>query len=152
MKKIILFLTLITFGVYSCKKEPQKKQTEPQNVSPNTNNTSKLVAAVAHYICPNNCKGGTSVMAGTCPICSSTLTHNQAFHNTVGSKSKAGFSPVAPPNIPVPNLPAPVTQPGPNYAGQYHYTCSSGCVKGGDTPGKCSNCSGNLVHNAAFHQ
>jgi hypothetical protein len=152
MKKIILALTFVTFCVYSCKKEPQKKQTQPQNVTSNISNAAKVVAAVAHYICPKNCKGGTSALKGTCTVCSSTLAHNQAFHNTVGPKSKAGFSPIAPPNIPVPNTPAPIISPGPNAAGQYHYTCSNGCVKGADAAGKCSNCSGNLVHNAAFHQ
>jgi hypothetical protein len=151
MKKIILALTLVTFCIYSCKKEPQKKQIEPQNVTSNTTKAVKVVAAVAHYICPKNCKGGISGVQGTCPVCSSALAHNQAFHNTVGAKSKAGFSPVAPPNIPVSNVTAPATPPGPNYAGEYHYTCSNGCVTGADAGGNCSNCSGNLVHNAAFH-
>ena len=150
MKKIIVVLALATYCMYSCKKEPQKRQTQPQNVTSNTNNTSKAV--VAHYVCPNNCKGGTSGMAGNCPVCSSAFAHNQAFHNANGPKSKAGFAPVAPPSIPFPNVPAPAIKSGPNSAGQYHYTCSNGCIKGADAAGKCGNCSGNLIHNVAFHQ
>ena len=150
MKKILLALTLFAFCMYSCNEKPQKKLAQPKVVTSNDKTPTKI--AVAHYICPKKCKGGTSGAQGSCPVCFSILSHNQAFHNTTANKSKAGFSPVAPPTIPISNIPAPATQPGPNYAGQYHYTCTNGCVKGGDTAGKCKNCSGELAHNAAFQQ
>lgn len=152
MKKLILVLAFVNFCMYACKEAPQKNKTPTKTVTSNTSNPKKILATVAHYICPKNCKGGASGMPGNCSVCSSVLSHNQAFHTTASSKSNAGFSPVAPPAFPAPNLPASAVQPGPNYAGQYHYTCVNGCTKGGDTAGKCSTCSGDLTHNAAFHQ
>jgi hypothetical protein len=152
MKKLIVVLVFVNFCMYACKEAPQKKQTPTKTVTSNTNNPKKSLATVAHYMCPKNCKGGASGMPGNCSVCSSVLSHNQAFHSSASKKSNAGFSPVAPPAFPVPNLPASAVQPGPNYAGQYHYTCVNGCAKGGNAAGKCNTCSGDLAHNVAFHQ
>jgi hypothetical protein len=151
MKKLIPVFALLILCLYSCKKEPKKTFTQPKDVPlserpiptlPNSNNVATGVAGGAHYICPNNCEGGTSGAQGTCPVCSSALAHNQGFHNMPSSPNTL---------LPSATTPTPTPTSGPNLAGQYHYTCSNGCSGGGDATGKCDNCAGDLAHNAAFH-
>ena len=152
MKKLIPVLALLMLCFYSCKKEPKKTNTKPKVVPlseqptpslPNSNAVATATADVdgAHYICPKNCIGGESSAEGTCPVCNSTLAHNQGFHNNPNNISTT------------PTTTNPITAPtsGPNAAGQYHYTCANGCAVGGDTVGKCSSCDGDLAHNAAYH-
>jgi hypothetical protein len=152
MKKLILVIAFLSLCVYACKEAPQKNKTPTKTVTSNRNNPKKPLATVAHYICPKNCKARASGMPGNCSVCSLVLSHNQAFHIAASKTSNTGFSPLAPPAFPVPSIPAFAVQPKPNYAGQYHYTRISGCTKGSDTAGKCSTCSRDLNHNAAFHQ
>ena len=149
MKKICSILVLLSC-LFSCKTEEKKAPVNPLTVPfnerpvpklPNTNNTSVNVVGGVHYICPNKCEGGSSNTKGaTCSVCKTPLAHNQAFHNTQNNTSN---TPIATPET----LPT----SGPNAAGQYHYTCTNGCIGGADAAGKCNSCNGDLAHNAAFH-
>ena len=149
MKKLIPIFALI-FCLLSCKSEDKKTPTNPQTIPlserpiptlPNANNLAVSVVGGAHYLCPNKCNGGASSVKGTtCPVCKTTLAHNQGFHNT---PNKTTSTPIS--------TPVASTATGPNASGQYHYTCAIGCAGGGDTAGKCNSCGGDLAHNAAFH-
>ena len=137
MKKLIPIFALLLLCIYSCKTEPKKTFTQPKDVPlserpiptlPNSNNIANGVVGGAHYICPNNCEGGTSGAQGSCPVCNEALAHNQGFHNTPSSTTNTTTTPssLTPSNTPA---------SGPNLAGQYHYTCSNGCSGGGDAAG-----------------
>lgn len=148
MKK--LFPIFVLLCCFSCKTEEKKAPVNPLTVPfnerptpqlPNNNSSSVNIVGGAHYICPKKCDGGTSSVQGTaCPVCKTPLAHNQGFHNT---QNKNSNSPISTPTTP--------TASGPNASGQYHYTCTNGCAGGGDAAGKCNTCSGDLAHNAAFH-
>ncbi len=148
MKKSIPFFALLILCFYSCKKEVKKTQTQPKEIPvkkvqipklPSSNAATGVIDG-AHYLCPNNCIGGASGNKGNCSTCNTALAHNPGFHNNSGNISTT-------PNTTIPQKPT----SGPNASGQYHYTCASGCAGGGDAVGKCSNCSGDLAHNAAYH-
>lgn len=147
MKKLIPIFAFVILCFSSCKKDAKKNVAQPnevpvweQQTQQPQNNTAAGVVGGAHYICPNNCVGGTSDKQGTCTVCNTALAHNQGFHNTQNATNPTT------PNSMV-NKPA----SGPNSAGQYHYTCANGCAGGGDAAGKCDSCSGDLAHNAAYH-
>ena len=151
MKKLIPLFALFIVCFSSCKKEEEKKapvnllnmplNERPIPTLPNSNNLATGVVGGAHYICPKKCEGGTSSAQGACPVCKTTLAHNQAFHNTATptTTSTPAASPLAKPAS------------GPNAKGIYHYTCKNGCAGGGDAAGKCASCSSDLAHNAAYH-
>ncbi|WP_299157366.1 heavy metal-binding domain-containing protein [uncultured Tenacibaculum sp.] len=149
MKKLIPIFVLFIVCFYSCKKEEKKTSVHPLSIPfnerpvptlPNANNIATGVVGGAHYICPKKCKGGTSSAKGACPICSTELTHNQAFHNK-------------PINTTIAPISTPVATPasGPNAKGEYHYKCKNGCAGGEDAAGKCRSCSSDLEHNTAYH-
>ncbi len=106
-------------------------------------------ANVPHYKCPNNCAGGVGAAAGACPVCGTTLAHNQAYHN------QPAANPATPnPAVPNPANPAatpPQPSPAQNAAGVYHYICSNGCAGGASGAGNCATCGGALTHNQAYH-
>lgn len=104
-------------------------------------------SGVQHYICPNNCEGSGSGSAGTCPVCGTAYTHNQAWHNQAGNTTSP---PITPPTTPGATE---ITPPAAtNAAGVYHYTCPSGCAGGAGSAGTCATCGATLAHNAAYHQ
>ncbi|PHR72181.1 MAG: hypothetical protein COA67_05065 [Lutibacter sp.] len=150
MKKLIPVFALVMLCFYSCKEETKKTKSKVVTPSerpitpPPDFNTLTGVVGGAHYICPQNCVGGTSSAQGTCPVCSTALAHNQGFHNTPNITTPTTTNPAVTNSAATP-------APGPNLAGQYHYTCTNGCAGGGDTVGKCSSCAGDLTHNQAFH-
>ena len=141
MKKLIPVFALVILCLYSCKEEPKRTITEPKvtpvveqptTPPPSTNDLTNIVGG-AHYICPQNCVGGTSSAQGTCPVCSTALAHNQGFHSTTNNTNPLSNGPIATPNstnttTTTPTLPT----SGPNAAGVYHYTCANGCAGGGD--------------------
>ena len=109
MKKLIPIYALICC-LLSCKSEDKKTPTNPQTIPlserpiptlPNANNLAVSVVGGAHYLCPNKCNGGASSVKGTtCPVCKTTLAHNQGFHNTPNKTTSTPIStPVASPTI-----------------------------------------------------
>ena len=126
----------------------QAKESLPE-VSASSNITSPATATnpgVAHYICPNDCEGSGGDSAGTCPVCGSEYTHNQAYHNNPTASTPA----ITPPPGTPPGAPAD-PNPAQNAAGVYHYTCEKGCAGGAGGPGTCNGCGGALAHNQAYH-
>jgi hypothetical protein len=119
--------------------------------APSAVNTS----GVQHYICPNNCQGSGGASAGTCPVCGSEYSHNQAYHNQPASGGNAGLPSglTLDPTSGATSLPSPTATPEPaqNAAGVWHYTCSAGCTGGAGSAGNCASCGQALAHNAAYH-
>ncbi len=99
--------------------------------------------AVPHYQCPNNCAGGVGEAAGACPVCGTTLAHNQAYHNQPNSAPTPINETVTPP--------PPASSPAQNAAGVYHYICSNGCSGGAGSAVACGSCGSMLSHNQAYH-
>ena len=114
--------------------------------------TTGAVTGVQHYICPNSCEGSGGPGAGTCPVCGSDYTHNQAYHaqqtSTTPSITTTPTTPGTTPSI----IPPASTSAAQNAAGVYHYTCSNGCSGGAGSAVACSTCGTTLVHNTAYHQ
>jgi hypothetical protein len=109
--------------------------------------------AVQHYYCANNCPGSGGDAAGTCPVCGSEYSHNQAWHDmqqnnvTTTTTTSDGSGPsvgITPP------VQAP-TEPPQNAAGVWHYTCPNGHAGGSGSATPCSECGTTLVHNSDYH-
>ncbi len=152
---------------------PQQPST-PQNV-----NYVSPDGSVHHYICPDFCEGSGSETPGTCPVCSKSLAHNQAWHNQgdqgaqqpqiqMQQSQQDGQRPSSPlfrdqsqaqqpagsgsqfQNM---NQPTPHSElPAQNARGEWHYICSAGCSGGSGMAGVCSQCGAALSHNNAYHQ
>ncbi len=151
---MILFSSFISF--YSCNnntKVPKQETLKPLEVlnptappnattpNPSTIEAPKNARGVWHYICRKGCSGGAG-SAVNCGNCGGLLAHNSAYHaNTISTPTSS--APYATP---------PVTNPGKNSAGVWHYTCGKGCAGGSGTAGNCSTCGSTLAHNAAYHQ
>ena len=112
-------------------------------------------SGVLHYICPNNCQGSGGASAGTCPVCGSEYTHNQAFHNQPSGGGDAGLpsgltlDPTSGATS-LPSIPA-TTEPAQNAAGVWHYTCTAGYAGGAGSAGNCASCGQALAHNTGYH-
>lgn len=108
----------------------------------NTADPGSFSATEPHYKCPNSCAGGGGPAAGNCPVCGTSMVHNQAYHNAAASTT----TPPAFSN-PEANAPAPAfnsTEP--------HYKCPNNCAGGhGPAKGNCPVCGTALAHNAAYH-
>ena len=160
---------------------PAATSTQPAdgvNQQPATPQTVNYVApdgAVHHYICGDFCEGSGSETPGTCPVCSKTLAHNQAWHNQGDQQQSPQIQPQiqqqpstgqSSPSSPLfrdgpqsqqmqpsqtPNQPM-MTEPAQNAAGVWHYICSAGCSGGSGSAGSCAQCGAALSHNAAYHQ
>ncbi len=117
--------------------------------------TSSSNSGVQHYICPNNCEGSGGPGAGTCPVCGSEYTHNQAYHSQQASTTPTITTTPNPPSsgaITPTITPPAASGTGQNAAGVYHYTCSNGCEGGAASAVVCASCGATLVHNSAYHQ
>ena len=121
--------------------------TTPSTTIPPANMTPPATAAggVQHYICPNNCEGSGGAAQVNCPVCGTQYVHNQEYHNQTPT------TPSTPNATADQTITPPPTQTGPNAAGQWHYTCPSGCEGGADAQGACANCGTALAHNQAYH-
>ncbi len=116
------------------------------------------ISGIQHYFCANNCEGSGGDAAGTCPVCGSEYTHNQAWHDAQTAPSPtvttsgtaaagtaaAGAAGALPPTQAVP-------EPPQNAAGVWHYTCPSGHAGGAGSAVGCSVCGATLVHNQDYH-
>lgn len=145
-----------------------------QPATPQTVNHISPDGSVHHYICSDFCEGSGSETPGTCPVCSKSLAHNQAWHNQGNQQQPEMQQPqmqqqqqqsAGQPTSPLfrdgpqsqqmqtnqQNQPM-MTEPAQNAAGVWHYICSAGCSGGAGTPGNCSQCGASLSHNAAYHQ
>ncbi|MDX1477319.1 MAG: hypothetical protein R3301_06405 [Saprospiraceae bacterium] len=118
--------------------------TSPTITPPPAGSTVAAAGGVQHYICPNNCEGSGGPSAGTCPVCGTEYTHNQAYHS---QNNAATTTPTVTPGTTTPTPPAAT-----NAAGVYHYTCPSGCAGGAASAGTCATCGATLAHNPAYHQ
>lgn len=142
MKLFKLLLVLLIFATTSCGEKKPEVQT----------NKKKVTAKVVHYICDNKCENSGSDVAGICPTCNTTYTHNLAYHNDDFLKN-------GPLKVPKADLGTPTTppaqkttqSPAQNTQGVYHYTCSNGCNGGSGTAEKCVSCGTLLAHNQAYH-
>lgn len=124
------------------------------------------VAGLPHYYCANSCEGSGGDSQGNCPVCGTTYTHNDAFHNQppAGAPATGGAptttitppiiggpdgqtitSPISPTGTPPPPSPAQ------NANGVFHYTCPAGCAGGAGGAGSCTGCGGALAHNQEYH-
>jgi len=103
--------------------------------------TPVATGAVFHYTCPNGCEGGGGDTQGTCPVCNTTLVHNQAYHSQPANQPAAD---------PFNNQPA-TANSGQNSAGVFHYVCPDGDPGGAASAGSCATCGKALVHNQAYH-
>jgi len=152
LKIAICLLFLGSLTIIGCadgdksKVREEAKQNLPEATSTSTitSPSTALNTGVAHYICPNNCEGSGGDAAGTCPVCGTEYTHNQAFHNTPDAVGDGQTLPTGPP-------PGAPSNPAQNEAGVYHYTCPNGCAGGAGSAGTCSGCGGELAHNADYH-
>ena len=131
---------------------PPPSNNQFATTDPNAGSTAAPVntSGVPHYICPNNCAGSGGASAGTCPVCGSEYSHNQAYHN----QSSVTPSINLPTETVVPGGSTPPIQsttPAQNAAGVYHYTCSNGCAGGSGSAGNCATCGAALAHNTAYH-
>ncbi len=125
------------------------REIPPGTVAPPASSTPAAVSTsgVHHYICPNNCEGSGGASAGTCPVCGSEYTHNQAYHNQPSAANSPSTSVLPAPGQSIQTTP----EPAQNAAGVWHYTCPAGCDGGAGSAGKCSKCGGDLAHNTAYH-
>ncbi|NER16450.1 heavy metal-binding domain-containing protein [Spongiivirga citrea] len=112
-----------------------------------TEETLESSSTLAHYICSKGCgsKGGDA--PGSCKVCGSELTHNQAFHNKDADNTAPKIE--SPSSVPLPSI---SNESPKNAKGIFHYTCPNGHDKGGaGAAGACSVCGVALTHNQAFH-
>jgi hypothetical protein len=126
----------------------------PPVTAPVGSPSAVATSGVQHYICPNNCQGSGGANAGTCPVCGSEYTHNQAYHNQpAGATSGLPNGLTLDPTSGGTTFPTPPTTPEPaqNAAGVWHYTCSAGCTGGAGSAGNCATCGQALAHNASYH-
>ena len=101
---------------------------------------SSFGAAVAHYVCPNNCSGGNGPAAGNCPVCGTAMSHNQAYHNAAATTAPTAIDPEA--NAPISAF----------NTNEPHYKCPNNCAGGhGPAAGSCPVCGTALAHNTAYH-
>ena len=121
---------------------PPPATTNP-TITPPAGNTVAAAGGVQHYICPNNCEGSGGPSAGTCPVCGTEYTHNQAYH----AQNNAATT-----TTPTGTTGTPTPPAATNAAGVYHYTCPNGCAGGAGAAGACATCGATLAHNAAYHQ
>ena len=161
MKYLQLITAAFLLAFIACKDAPERPDPmlDPnyQPTETATTNTTPISAGtvntsggtVHHYTCPNGCGGGPS--AGTCPVCGSAYTHNQAFHNQTNNTTTTT---PATPTTPITPTQSPTQTPEPaqNAAGVWHYTCPSGCAGGAGSAVACATCGTILTHNQAYHQ
>lgn len=118
-------------------------------------NTLAATGGVQHYYCANNCAGSGGDAAGTCPVCGTEYTHNQAWHNqtqtqpAVSTTTTSNIQDVSTTGVP-PSQATP--EPAQNAAGVWHYTCPNGHAGGAGGATACSDCGTTLVHNQLYHQ
>jgi len=163
MRLSTLLLVFTFVLLYACKGSPDRPEpmldpsAQPslpgQTATPAVNSTAVSNAGVTgtvyHYTCPNGCGGGDA--AGTCPVCGTAYTHNQAFHNQSGqTTATTTATATGSPNITT--SAAQTREPAQNAAGVWHYTCSSGCAGGAGSAVACATCGTTLVHNTLYHQ
>ena len=159
-----LFLALIStcLSVVACKDKKDETTTEGDTVTlpegtvatdPAITGTPVTVGGTEpHYKCTKEGCTGKGDAAGKCPVCSTDLVHNQAFH------AQAAGAPGSSPNNPVQVTPSggsaatatPTPPAAQNAKGEYHYTCAKG-HPGAATAGNCAKCGEPLTHNQAYH-
>jgi len=161
IKKGFFFAAALILGGWmasSCSNDSKSdnnsmEATENTDLSTSTNAASSD-GAVQHFVCPNKCEGSGGPINGTCPVCGTAYTHNQAFHNTpeYQQKTTPDLVPVNAPGGDVVNQPPASTLPAQNADGEYHYFCSFGCGTGAGDKGVCPKCGNEYAHNAKYHQ
>lgn len=143
---LALVVTLMSCGEKDAAVRNAARESLPNRPASNifaestTNGTQ--VSGVLHYICPNNCENGGGAVQGDCPVCGTTLAHNEAYHNQP--------SQVTPPDD-TPEILTANDAIGTNSVGVYHYICPDGHAGGGAGEGACAQCGKALVHNQAYH-
>lgn len=157
MNLYTLMLVLIMMVLLSCTSKPERPNailTADRIAAANSAEqanaaTLAAVGTVQHYYCANNCAGSGGDAAGTCPVCGSEYSHNQAWHdqqqNSVSTTTTAGDVVGGTP----PTQAAP--EPPQNAAGVWHYTCPNGHAGGGGSATPCSVCGTTLAHNTDYH-
>lgn len=166
MKAIATYLlALLTIIFFACSpdKQPEQSSQQPDPSIPtlNTNQSSAAAGGVQHYVCPNNCEGSGSSVAGTCPTCGSEYQHNALYHSANNTQqaqpapdySQMNKSPLFKDAQAAPSTTTIQTSPeGGAVAGVQHYICPNGCAgSGGDSSGNCPVCGTEYQHNAAYH-
>jgi len=146
---------------------PPTNDMAQQPAAPQTVNYVSPDGSVHHYICSDFCEGSGSETPGTCPVCSKSLAHNQAWHNQGDQQQSPQIQQQQSPGQTAPSSPLfrdgqqsqqvqpnqpMMTEPAQNAAGVWHYICSAGCSGGAGSPGSCAQCGAALSHNAAYHQ
>ncbi len=123
----------------------------PPTANPNVPSPTATAGGVMHYICPNNCESSGGPGAGTCPVCGTAYTHNQAWHGQNDAASTITNT-IDPTNTTVPTqITPPAAEPPQNANGVWHYICPSGCTGGGGGATPCATCGTTLAHNTAYH-
>lgn len=149
-RMICLVLLASTLGLTACGEKDADvreaaRESLPQRAPQDmlqTATTPTATGTVFHYTCPNGCEGGGADAQGVCPVCNTSLVHNQAYHN----------QPVNVDNNPVtPDISDAVNDAGQNAAGVFHYICPDGHEGGAASAGSCATCGKALVHNQAYH-
>lgn len=164
--KFILAITLFSFICfsYSCKGKPERPESllsadriaAADAVAQQNANSLATTGAVQHYYCANNCAGSGGDAAGTCPVCGTEYTHNQAWHNqtqpSVSTTTTSNIQDVSTTGLTPPGQAPTTPEPAQNAAGVWHYTCPNGHSGGAGSATACSDCGTTLVHNTLYHQ
>lgn len=158
----ILF-TIMALSFFACQSDSKAKKRALESLGVVTNQPATPTTASGtsyHYVCPNKCVGGGADGAGNCPVCSSPLVHNGAFHNDGNphvdpetGQQKPTIN-VAEPGTPATEGVAPPgsQEPPQNDKGVWHYICPDGHAGGGGyVTETCGICSKSLVHNTEYH-
>lgn len=150
-RQILFFLSFVAIlSAFGCNSKPdrpdpilsQERITNANQAA--TQTLSTAAAGILHYYCANQCEGSGGDAAGTCPVCGTEYTHNQAWHDAQNQNAAAGGAGA---NITQPTAP----EPPQNSAGVWHYTCPNGHTGGSGSATACSECGTTLVHNQAYH-
>lgn len=151
-------MTLMSFTACDSKPERPAPILTPERIAAadaieSQNAAVATSGGVQHYYCANNCAGSGGDAAGTCPVCGTAYTHNQAWHNqqntaTPTTTTSNGVTTGVGAVPPTQNTP----EPAQNAAGVWHYTCPNGHAGGAGSAIACSSCGTSLVHNSLYHQ
>lgn len=153
-RQILFFLSFIVIlSAFGCKNTPERPApilSEERITAANqaaTQVISSAAAGIQHYYCANQCEGSGGDAAGTCPVCGTEYTHNQAWHDAQNQNAAAGGTAAGANITQTPTTP----EPAQNAAGVWHYTCPNGHSGGSGSATPCGECGTTLVHNQAYH-
>ncbi len=144
--KFIIPLIFVTLLFSSCNNKASKTvKLDETDIS--TEEALDNSTGIAHYICSKGCGAKGADAPGSCKVCGSELSHNQAFHNQDANTADPKIE--NPSAVPLPSI---SNASAKNAKGVYHYICPNGHEKGGaGAAGACSVCGIALNHNQAFH-